>query len=104
MYAVIKTGGKQYRVSEGETLKVEKLDVPEGESVDLDQVLMVADGDNVKIGTPLVAGSKVSVTVVRHDKAKKVTGIKFKRRHNYKRVLGHRQQFTEIKVTGISAG
>ncbi len=104
MYAVIKTGGKQYRVSEGETLKIEKLNVAEGESVDFDQVLMVTDGDDVKIGTPVLAGGKVSATVVRHAKAKKVTGVKFKRRKNYKRAFGHRQQFTEIKITGISAG
>ncbi|RFA30338.1 50S ribosomal protein L21 [Alkalilimnicola ehrlichii] len=104
MYAVIKTGGKQYRVSEGETLKVEKLDADEGASVDFDQVLMVTDGDDVKIGTPVLAGGKVSATVLRHAKDKKVTGIKFKRRHNYKRTLGHRQQFTEVKITGISAG
>ena len=104
MYAVIKTGGKQYRVSEGLTLKVEKLTADEGASFDFDQVLMVANGDDVKVGAPLVAGGKVSATVVRHGKAKKVTGVKFKRRQNYRRQLGHRQQFTEIKITGISAG
>jgi large subunit ribosomal protein L21 len=104
MYAVIKTGGKQYRVSEGETLRVEKLNAEEGASVDFDQVLMVTDGDDVKIGAPVLAGGKVSATIVRHAKAKKVTGVKFKRRQNYKRTLGHRQQFTEVKITGISAG
>ncbi len=104
MYAVIKTGGKQYRVSEGETLKVEKLDAEEGGSFEFDQVLMVSDGDDVKVGAPMLEGGKVSATVLRHAKHKKVTGIKFKRRQNYKRTLGHRQQFTEVKITGISAG
>mgnify|MGYP001302750814 CR=1 FL=1 len=104
MYAVIKTGGKQYRVSEGDVLRVEKLNADEGASLDLDQVLMVADGDDVKIGAPVLEGGKVSATVLRHGKSKKVTAIKFKRRQNYKRIFGHRQQFSEIKITGISAG
>jgi large subunit ribosomal protein L21 len=104
MYAVIKTGGKQYRVAEGETLRVEKLDVAQGESVNFDQVLMVGNGDDIKIGAPVLAGSSVSAEIVRHGKSKKVTAVKFRRRKNYRREFGHRQQFTEIKITGISAG
>jgi large subunit ribosomal protein L21 len=104
MYAVIKTGGKQYRVAEGETLRVEKLDVAQGESVNFDQVLMVGNGDDIKIGAPVLAGGSVSAEIVRHGKSKKVTAVKFRRRKNYRREFGHRQQFTEIKITGISAG
>lgn|SRR5690625_1532313 len=104
MYAVIKTGGKQYRVAEGETLRIEKLAVEQGESVDFDQVLMIGNGDDIKIGAPVLADSKVSAEVVRHGKSKKVTGVKFKRRKNYRREFGHRQQFTEVKITSISAG
>ncbi|HEX5515809.1 MAG TPA: 50S ribosomal protein L21 [Gammaproteobacteria bacterium] len=104
MYAVIKTGGKQYRVAEGETLRVEKLDVAQGESVNFDQVLMVGNGDDIKIGAPVLAGSSVSAEIVRHGKSKKVTAVKFRRRKNYRREFGHRQQFTEIKITGISVG
>jgi large subunit ribosomal protein L21 len=104
MYAVIKTGGKQYRVAEGETLRVEKLDVEQGGSVDFDQVLMVGNGDDIKIGAPVLAGSNVSAEIVRHGKSKKVTAVKFRRRKNYRREFGHRQQFTEIKITSISAG
>jgi len=104
MYAVIKTGGKQYRVSEGEVLRVEKIDADQGASVDFSEVLMVADGDNVQVGAPLVAGGKVSATVVRHGKGDKVIGVKFRRRKHYRKTFGHRQLFTEIKITGISAG
>ena len=104
MYAVIKTGGKQYRVAEGDTLRVEKLDVAQGESVDFDQVLMVGNGDDIKIGAPVLAGGSVSAEIMRHGKSKKVTAVKFRRRKNYRREFGHRQQFTEIKITGISAG
>jgi large subunit ribosomal protein L21 len=104
MYAVIKTGGKQYRVAEGDVLRVEKLSAEEGAAVDFGQVLMVANGDDVKIGAPELAGGKVSATVVRHGQGDKVTGVKFRRRKNYRRTFGHRQQFTEIKITGISAG
>jgi len=103
MYAVIVSGGKQYRISEGQTLKVEKLAVEEGASLDLDQVLLVANGDDVKIGAPLVAGAKVSVEVLAHVRGKKVRIIKFKRRKHHMKQMGHRQWFTEIKITGISA-
>ncbi len=104
MYAVIKTGGKQYRVSEGDILKVEKLDAEDGASVEFDQVLMVSDGDQIKVGTPVLEGGKVQAEVIRTAKDKKIEIIKFKRRQNYKRTLGHRQIFTEVKITGIQAG
>jgi large subunit ribosomal protein L21 len=104
MYAVIKTGGKQYRVAEGDVLRVEKLDGAEGGSVEFDQILMVGNGDDIKIGAPLLAGGSVSAEIVRHAKGDKVTGVKFRRRKNYRRTFGHRQQFTEIKITGIRAG
>jgi len=103
MYAVIKTGGKQYRVSEGDTLRVEKLDVAEGESFDFDQVMMVGEGADVQIGTPLLEGSKVSAKVTQHGRAKKVRIIKFRRRKHSRKQMGHRQSFTEVEITGISA-
>ena len=104
MYAVIKAGGKQYRVAEGDTLKVEKIAADEGASVELDQVLMVADGDEVKVGTPILEGSKVTATVKAHGRAKKVKIIKFRRRKHHLKRQGHRQWFTELTITGISAG
>jgi large subunit ribosomal protein L21 len=103
MYAVIKTGGKQYKVSEGETLKIEKLNAEAGSSIDLNEVLMVADGDDVKIGTPFLDGGKVSATIESHGRHKKIRIIKFKRRKHYRRQMGHRQDFTEIKIEKISA-
>lgn len=103
MYAVIQTGGKQYRVSEGNLLRVEKLPVEEGNTVEFD-ALMVADGDDIKIGTPTVTGSKVSATVKAHGRGKKVRIVKFRRRKNYRRQMGHRQSYTELEITGISAG
>ncbi|MCW8976664.1 MAG: 50S ribosomal protein L21 [Sedimenticola sp.] len=104
MYAVIQTGGKQYRVSEGDTVKVEKLGAEEGASLDLDKVLMVANGEDIKIGTPYVAGGKVTATVKSHGRAKKVTILKFKRRKHHMKRQGHRQWYTELEITGISAG
>ncbi len=104
MYAVIKSGGKQHRVQEGEYLRLEKLEVATGESVDFDEVLLVADGDNVKIGTPLVEGGKVTAEVLSHGRADKVKIIKFNRRKHSRKQMGHRQWFTEVKITGISAG
>ncbi|MGD8430375.1 MAG: 50S ribosomal protein L21 [Ectothiorhodospiraceae bacterium] len=104
MYAVIKTGGKQYRVSEGDVLRVEKLDAEQGSPVEFDQVLMVADGDDVKVGSPLVEGGKVAAEVVTHGRNRKIEVVKFKRRKNYHRKHGHRQDFTEVKITGINAG
>jgi len=104
MYAVIQTGGKQYRVSEGATLRVEKLEAETGASVDLDKVLMVGEGDSVKIGTPFVEGGKVTATVQAHGRAKKVHIVKFRRRKHHLKRQGHRQWYTELKITGISAG
>ena len=103
MYAVIVTGGKQYRVSQGDKLRVEKLDAAEGESVDLDQVLMVVDGDDVRIGTPVLDGGKVTAEVKAHGRGDKVDIIKFRRRKQHMKRQGHRQAYTELEITGISA-
>jgi large subunit ribosomal protein L21 len=102
MYAVIKTGGKQYRVTQGETLRVETLDAGEGDSVEFDHVLMVGEGEEVKIGTPLLDGGKVTATVKSHGRAKKVDIIKFRRRKHHMKRMGHRQNYTEVEITGIS--
>jgi large subunit ribosomal protein L21 len=102
MYAVIRTGGKQYRVSEGERLRVEKLDGAVGDSLSFDQVLMLG-GDKVQIGKPLIAGAKVTAEIVAQDRAKKIIVYKYRRRKNYRRKAGHRQPFTELKVTAIKA-
>jgi large subunit ribosomal protein L21 len=104
MYAVIQTGGKQYRVAEGDTLKVEKLAADTGATVELDRVLMVADGENVKVGKPYLEGGKVTATVEAHGRAKKVKILKFRRRKQYLKRQGHRQWYTAIKITGINAG
>lgn len=101
MYAVIKTGGKQYKVSEGATLKVEKIAADEGAKIELDQVLMVVDGDNVKLGSPLVEGGKVTATIKSHGRGKKVEIIKFRRRKHHRKQMGHRQSYTELEITGI---
>ncbi|MFP4138800.1 MAG: 50S ribosomal protein L21 [Halomonas sp.] len=103
MYAVIKSGGKQYRVQEGQTLKLEKIEVPTGESIDFDEVLLVGNEDDVKVGAPRVEGAKVSAEVVSHGRGDKVTIIKFRRRKHHMKRQGHRQWFTEVKITGISA-
>ena len=102
MYAVIVTGGKQYRVSEGSVLKVEKLDAAEGANVEFDNVLLVANGDKVTLGTPQVAGAKVTGTVQGHGKTDKVRIVKFRRRKHYLRQGTHRQQYSEIKITSIA--
>ena len=104
MYAVIKTGGKQYRVSEGDVLRIEKLDAEDGAAVAFDQVLMVSDGDQVQVGTPVLESGSVEAEVVGSGRGRKVEIIKFKRRQNYKRTLGHRQPYTEVRITGIKAG
>lgn len=104
MYAVIRTGGKQYRVEEGNTLRVEKVDGAEGDSIHFDNVLLVGDGADVTIGTPMVAGGKVTATVEEQGRSRKIDVIKFKRRKGYKRQHGHRQAFTKVRVTAISAG
>ena len=102
MYAVISTGGKQYKLSQGDVCRVEKLDAEEGASVEIDKVLMIADGDNINIGTPYVDGGKVTATVKSHGRAKKVEIMKFRRRKHHQKRTGHRQYYTEIEVTGIS--
>jgi large subunit ribosomal protein L21 len=101
MYAVFETGGKQYRASTGDQLKVEKIDAEKGATVELDKVLMIGEGEDVTIGTPYVEGGKVTATVVDHGRAKKINVIKFKRRKNYRRQIGHRQYFTKLEITGI---
>ena len=103
MYAVIVSGGKQHRVEEGETLKLEKLNLEVGGSVDFDRVLLVVNGEDVKIGAPVVEGAKVSAEIVSHGRGKKVRIMKFKRRKHHMKQMGHRQWFTEVKITGISA-
>ncbi|MEM6640846.1 MAG: 50S ribosomal protein L21 [Pseudomonadota bacterium] len=102
MYAVIKTGGKQYRVEEGASLRVEKLDAEEGATVEFDQVLLVGNGGDVTVGRPLVDGGKVSATVEEQGRARKIEIVKFKRRQGYKRTHGHRQAFTRVRITSIS--
>ena len=103
MFAVFSSGGKQHRVTEGEVIKLELLKAEPGEKVVFDKVLIVADGDDVSVGKPYVAGGKVTAEVISHDRGKKIRVIKFKRRKDYLRRQGHRQWFTELKITGISA-
>ena len=102
MYAVIHTGGKQSRVTKGAKLRVERLAVEEGASVEFDRVLMVGEGKAVKVGKPYVDGTKVTAKILAHGKGKKIEVIKFKRRTTYKRNLGHRQLYTEIEILGIT--
>lgn len=102
MYAVIKTGGKQYRVAPGDVIEVELLDAKEGDEVKLDNVLMFADGDQIKIGAPLLSGAKVTAKVKGHGRADKVRIFKLRRRKNYRRTQGHRQHYTKIEIIGIS--
>ena len=102
MFAVIVSGGKQYRVQEGQTLKVEKLTAEAGAAVDFDRVLLVSNGDDVKVGAPVVEGAKVSAEVVSHGRGDKVKIIKFRRRKHHMKRQGHRQWFTEIKITAIN--
>jgi large subunit ribosomal protein L21 len=102
MYAVIQSGGKQYRVTEGATLRVEKLDAAEGASVDLDKVLMIGAGEDVKVGAPYIDGSTVTATVKSHGRGKKVNILKFKRRKHHLKRQGHRQWYTELEITGIN--
>lgn len=102
MYAVIKTGGKQYRVTEGETLKVEKLEVEDGASVEFDTVLMIADGDQITVGAPYVEGARVTATVKSQGRGPKIRIIKFRRRKHYFKTQGHRQSYTELKISGIN--
>ncbi|HSC16667.1 MAG TPA: 50S ribosomal protein L21 [Gammaproteobacteria bacterium] len=102
MYAVFRTGGKQYRAREGERVRIEKLDAAVGDAVAFEDVLLVGEGAKVKVGAPLLKGGKVEAKVVSQGREDKITIIKFRRRKHYKRVLGHRQPFTEVEITGIS--
>ncbi|OIP16816.1 MAG: 50S ribosomal protein L21 [Betaproteobacteria bacterium CG2_30_59_46] len=103
MYAVIKTGGKQYRVAPGEKLKIEQIPADIGSEIVLDQILMVSDGEAVTVGTPLVSGATVKATVVAHGRGDKVQIFKMRRRKHYQKHQGHRQNYTEIRIDGISA-
>jgi len=103
MYAVFQSGGKQHRVAEGQTVRLEKIEVAPGETVEFDNILMVSNGDDVKIGTPSVAGAKVTAEVVTHGRGEKIKIVKFRRRKHSRKQMGHRQWFTEVKITGISA-
>jgi large subunit ribosomal protein L21 len=101
MYAVIVSGGKQHRVKEGETLKLEKLEVETGGTVEFDRVLLVGNGDDIKVGAPVVDGASVSAEVVDHGRHDKIQIIKFRRRKHSMKRQGHRQWYTEVKITGI---
>ena len=103
MYAVFQTGGKQYRATTGDTITVEKIEAEKGATVELDQVLMVGEGEDVRIGTPFIDGGKVTALVVDHGRADKVRIIKFKRRKHHLTRAGHRQYFTKLEITGIDA-
>ncbi|CDF98604.1 50S ribosomal protein L21 [Avibacterium paragallinarum] len=103
MYAVFQSGGKQHRVSEGQVVRLEKLEISTGESVEFHSVLMVVNGEDVKIGAPVVAGTKVVAEVVSHGRGDKVKIVKFRRRKHSRKQQGHRQWFTEVKITGIQA-
>lgn len=103
MYAVIVSGGKQHRVAEGETLKLEKLERGEGETVTFDKILLVGEGESVKVGSPYVEGSEVTAEIISQGRAKKIEIIKFNRRKHFRKQQGHRQWFTEVKITGIKA-
>ncbi len=104
MYAVFRSGGKQYRASKGERLRLEKLQADEGASVSFDEVLLVGEGSSVKVGSPLLSGTSVSAKVLRQGKSKKVSVVKFRRRQNYLRQHTHRQWFTEVEITDIKSG
>ena len=103
MYAVFRTGGKQYRAAKGDVLRLEKIEADEGATIQFDDVLLIGEGSDIQVGTPLISGSSVSGKVLRQGKSKKVTVVKFKRRQNYLRQGSHRQFFTEVEITDISA-
>jgi len=103
MYAVFKTGGKQYRASTGDIIKVEKIEAETGATVELDQVLMVGEGEDVKVGAPYLEGGKVTAKVLDQGRRDKITIIKFKRRKHHEKKMGHRQYFTQLEITGIDA-
>ena len=104
MYAVIVTGGRQYRVAQGEVLRVEKIAADVGAEVKLDQVLLVGEGEGVTVGAPLVAGALVTAKVKSHGRAEKIRIVKFRRRKHHRKQMGHRQHYTEIEITGIAGG
>ncbi|GAB4179187.1 MAG: 50S ribosomal protein L21 [Wenzhouxiangellaceae bacterium] len=101
MYAVFKTGGKQYKAAAGEVIRVEKLDAAPGGSIELDEVLMIADGDQIRVGAPTIEGGKVIAEVVGHGRGEKIHIIKFRRRKHHMKRMGHRQYYTELKITAI---
>lgn len=101
MYAVIRTGGKQYRVAQGDKLRVEKLTAEDGADITFDEVMMLADGDRVQVGSPLLPGQQVKAQVIGHGRGKKVKIVKFRRRKHHLKRQGHRQAFTEVRITGI---
>jgi len=103
MYAVVKTGGKQYRVQSGESVRVELLPAEVGAAVSFDEVLMVGEGENVKVGTPFVAGAKVNATVVAHGRGDKERIFKLRRRKHFQKTQGHRQSYTEVRIDDIVA-
>jgi large subunit ribosomal protein L21 len=103
MYAVVITGGKQYRVMKGERLRVEKLEVEAGKDVVINDVLLLGDGEKITVGAPKVAGAKVTATVLSHGRLDKVHIVKFRRRKHFRKQMGHRQHYTEIEITGITA-
>jgi large subunit ribosomal protein L21 len=104
MYAVFRSGGKQYRAAKGDVLRLEKIEADEGATVKFDEVLLIGEGSDIKVGSPLLSGSTVSGKIVRQGKSKKVPVVKFKRRQNYLRQGSHRQFFTEVEITGIAGG
>ena len=104
MYAVIKTGGKQCQVSEGDVIQVDLMKGQPGDTVEIDDVLMLKTDSDVKVGTPVVPGARVSATIVDHVKGKKIIVFKFKRRKDYRRKLGHRQKYTKLRIESIQAG
>ena len=104
MYAVIKTGGKQFQVSEGDVIQVEKLEGQPGDTVEIDEVLMLRTDSDVKIGAPLVEGAAVSATILDQTKGKKIVVYKFKRRKDYRRKQGHRQKYTKLRIDAIKVG
>ena len=101
MYAVFKTGGKQYKASAGDVVRVEKLAGDSGDSIELNEVLMIADGEDIRVGAPTLDGGKITAEVVGHGRGEKIRIIKFRRRKHHMKQMGHRQHYTEIKITGI---
>ncbi|CAA2929878.1 50S ribosomal protein L21 [Arsenophonus endosymbiont of Bemisia tabaci] len=102
MYAVFQSGGKQHRVSEDQTVRLEKLDIATGEIVEFDQVSMIADGNDIKVGAPVLEGIKVKAEVIAHGRGEKIKIVKFRRRKHSRKQQGHRQWFTDVKITGIA--